>query len=157
MERNSRCGYCGNYLTSVDRCKYCHFEYCEELNLKSDDWDILNLDPNVEWEHFQILYRLHSKGIECISADMWYRDGVAYLIGAKGSDDDIANALNIHKECIFNDYEHCWIILNLFMEKCYRKLDDLHKGYDQAVKLGLPTGALNAEIDLLTMLLDDGL
>ena len=49
------CKFCTNYMSELDRCKYCHFEFDEEYSpYKSDDWDILNLDESGDWEHIQI-------------------------------------------------------------------------------------------------------
>ena len=65
-----RCDFCQNYLSSLGRCKFCHFEY-EESVIK-DDWDILDLDEEDGWEHEQILNRLHSKDIDCVMADIYF-------------------------------------------------------------------------------------
>lgn len=118
---SNRCRVCNNYLNGLERCKYCKFKWADEYPPTSDDeWDILDLDDDIEWSHFQIIDRLYYKGIECLSADIWYDNELAYLIGVKGSSDEVANALGIHKECIFDDYEHCWMILNLFKERYLR-------------------------------------
>ena len=122
-----KCEWCANYIESLDTCKFCSFEY-EESVIK-DDWDILNLKEEDGWEHKQILNRLHSKGIDCSSADIcidcssadiWYGNTIAYLQGCDASTSEIANVLGLHEESIYNDYEHSLIILNLFQEKWLR-------------------------------------
>lgn len=122
-----RCRYCENYFHNIERCKYCHYEFSEDKycqNLKSDDWDIFNLDEN-EWEHLQILDRLYVKNIECFKADIWYNDEMAYLLGCRASHKDIAKALNIHEDVLYSDGEHDFIIINLFKEKMLRGIDPL--------------------------------
>lgn len=85
------------------------------------NWNILTLDQNEEWAHIALLDRLHEKGIDCYFADMWGSDEVAFLIGCGVADDEkIANALNMHTEAIYHDWEHCFVILNLFQEKYLR-------------------------------------
>ena len=85
------------------------------------DWDILNIDEEEEWTHIQIRDRLNECNIDCYFADMWV-DDMAFLIGCNASDYQIAKALGIHRECIYNDFEHCFVILNLFQEKYLRGL-----------------------------------
>ena len=116
-----RCRVCDNYLRGAETCKYCQFEWAVDYPPTSDgEWDILDMDGDYEWEHLQIIDRLYSKGIECLSADIWYDGELAYLIGVKGSREEVAKALGIHVECIFDDVEHSWMILNLFKEKWLR-------------------------------------
>ena len=121
-----KCRICDNYLAGADTCKFCHFEWARDYPPTDDvEWDILNLDDNIEWTHLQILDRLHYKGIECLMTDIWYDSNLAYLIGVHADTDKVARALGVHKEIIFNDIEHGWMILNLFMEKYLRgDLDD---------------------------------
>ena len=121
-----KCRYCENYMTGVERCKYCHFEYCKDKyfqSIKSDDWDIFNLDEN-EWEHLQILDRLYSKDIQCYQADIWWDNNMAYLLGCRASTDTIAKALNLHPEVVYNDGEEDFVLLNLFQEKYLRGMLD---------------------------------
>ena len=113
-------------MDNVERCKFCHFEYCEDKYfqyIKSDDWDIFNLDEN-EWEHLQILDRLYSKDIQCYQADIWWDNNMAYLLGCRASTDEIAKALNLHPEVVYNDGEQDFIFLNLFQEKYLRGILD---------------------------------
>lgn len=110
---DKRCSYCANYLNKIERCKYCHFEYDDDLPWTSDDWNILELDDDLEWSHHQILYRLWSKGIECLYADIW-SDDLAYLIGVTQNKYTIAKALNISEDVIYEDPIHGWHIINLF-------------------------------------------
>lgn len=121
-----KCRVCDNYLAGVDTCKFCHFEWARDYPPTNDsEWDILDLDDNIEWSHLQILDRLHYKGIECLMADIWYNNEVAYLIGVHADTSRVARALGVYEECIFNDVEHGWMILNLFKEKYLRgELDD---------------------------------
>lgn len=121
-----KCRYCENYMDGVGRCKYCHFEYCKDKyfqSIKSDDWDIFNLDEN-EWEHLQILDRLYSKDIQCYQADIWWDNNMAYLLGCRASTDTIAKALNLHPEVVYNDGEEDFVLLNLFQEKYLRGMLD---------------------------------
>lgn len=116
---NSKCGYCKNYIN--ENCKYCDFEYFEDFNLLDDDWDILELDDDVEFTHKQIKYRLNSHNIPCFHVDVW-NDDMCYIIGCNAYTDDIANVLNIHHDCIYNDFEYDLVIINLFQEKYLRGL-----------------------------------
>ena len=112
-------------MTGLERCKYCHYEFSKDKynqNLKSDDWDIFNLDEN-EWEHLQILDRLYVKDIQCYQADIWANNEMAYLLGCRESNNKIAKALNIHEEVLYSDGEHDFVIINLFKEKMLRGLD----------------------------------
>ena len=121
-----KCRYCENYYEGLDRCRFCIFEYSNDKylqSIKSDDWDIFNLDEN-EWEHLQILDRLYSKDIQCYQADIWWDNNMAYLLGCRASTDKIAKALNLHEEVVYNDGEQDFILLNLFQEKYIRGMLD---------------------------------
>lgn len=113
-----KCNYCQNYLSSLDRCKFCHFEY-EESVIK-DDWDILDLDEDDGWEHEQILNRLHSKDIDCVMADIYFDNNMAFLLGCFASVDKIAKALGLHKESVYGNLDSGLVILNLYQEKHIR-------------------------------------
>ena len=119
------CKFCTNYMVELDRCKYCHFEFDEEYNpFKSDDWDILNLDEDGDWEHIQIMNRLHLNGIDCYQADIWYGDNMAYLIGCHENTSTLADVLNMHEEAIYNQTEYGFVVLNLYQEKQLRGESD---------------------------------
>lgn len=87
------------------------------------DWDILNLNEEDGWEHKQILYRLWDKNIECLTADIWFDNNVAYILGCFEPDYKIAQALNIHSDCVYAGTESGIVILNLYQEKDLRKLN----------------------------------
>ena len=120
-----RCDYCKNYvyggLEYEDEriCKFCDFEY-DEFYTRSD-WDILNLDCDIEWNHIQILNRLHANGLPCLFADIWSSNNIAYLVGCNVYSWKIAQVLGIHEECIYNDLDKGFVILNLYQEKCMRE------------------------------------
>ncbi len=117
-----KCEYCKNNIISENNtitCKFCDFEY--EPYYIRDDWDILEIDDDYEWSHLQLLYRLHSKGVECIRADIWYDKNMAYVLGAKDSKNVVARVLGVHSECVYDNGEGL-MILNLFQEKYLRGL-----------------------------------
>ena len=134
-----RCDYCQNYLSSLGRCKFCHFEY-EESVIK-DDWDILDLDEDDGWEHEQILNRLHSKGIDCISADIWFNKNMAYLMGCFSDTALIADALGLHEESVYGNLDNGLVILNLYQEKHIRWSEKVEE-------LCLPKRLVMAEKDM---------
>lgn len=116
------CKFCQNYLSKLDRCKFCHFEFDESYDpYKSDDWDILNLKEKDGWEHIQILDRLRLNGVDCYQADIWFDDNLAVLIGCMADKSVLSRVLNINEDVIYCDYEQGNIILNLYQEKCLRK------------------------------------
>ena len=118
---NDKCDYCLNYLEGLDRCKYCHFEVDDFYT--NDDWDLLNLDDDEEWGHQQLLKRLHSKGVECLFADMFI-DNIAFLFGCNATNYQLSKVLGVSEDVIYNDYEHMLVIINLFQEKYNRGLLD---------------------------------
>ena len=77
----------------------------------------------MEWSHLQLQYRLQTKNIECLFADIWSDNNIAFIIGCKANSSRVANALNIHEEAIYDDFEHSFMIINLFMEKYLRGYD----------------------------------
>ena len=117
-----KCEYCANYMRGISECKFCHFEYDEYY--VSDDWDILNLDDDYEWSHLQILTRIHAKGLPCLFADIWSDDNIAWLVGCNVFTDKIADVLGIHSDCVYNQGDQSFIVINLLLEKCIRKLED---------------------------------
>ena len=118
-----KCSFCKNYDMINKQCKDCNFEYDDDFRLESDDWSIFDLDDDLEWSHLQIQYRLKAKGIDCLYADIWYDNNLAYIIGAKGEKQSIARALNVNQECVYDTVEYGLIIINLFMEKYLRGID----------------------------------
>lgn len=118
----NRCSYCENYLSKLDRCKFCHFEKDKDYNpFLVDDWDIMDLDNDVEWGHIQILKRLNSNGVECIGADIWFDKNMAYLMGCFADTDKIARVLGLHKESVYGNLDNGLVLLNLYQEKDLRK------------------------------------
>jgi hypothetical protein len=116
-----KCRVCDNYLPGVDTCKFCSFEWRTDYPPTIDvPYDIFEADDDVEWSHLQLLDRLHFKGIDCWSADIWFDNNLAYLWGCKGSKSDVALALHVHEEVIYDDVEHGFMIINLFQEKYLR-------------------------------------
>lgn len=116
----NRCSICANHLSEIDRCKFCSFEWDERYDpCKSDDWDILDLKDEDGWTHHQIRDRLFAKGIECLFVDIWSDDDVAWVVGTTNSS-RLADALNIHEEVVYCDYDHGFAIINLFKEKYLR-------------------------------------
>ena len=117
-----KCDYCKHYMNKDSICKYCNFEYFEDFKLFDDDWDIFKLDDDIEWSHLQIMYRLKAYGIDCLFADIWGDKDMAFIVGCDSKTELIANVLNLDEECVYNDFEHGLIILNLFKEKYLRGL-----------------------------------
>lgn len=118
-----KCRICDNYLPGVDTCKFCSFEWRTDYPPTNDtSYDILDMDDDLEWSHLQLLDRLHYKKIDCWSADIWTGDNLAYLWGCKGSKTEVAQALQVHEEVIYDDVEHGFMIINLFQEKYLRGL-----------------------------------
>ena len=139
---------CIFYIDKLDTCMFCDYlpsnqlsddRIREEIHKRTgecrceeqekEEFDILKLDEESEfcdeWSHKKILNRLHNFNIDCYFVDMWGCDEVAFISGITGHVDkvmnDVAKALGIHKECIYYDYEHCFMILNLFQEKILRE------------------------------------
>lgn len=123
-----RCEYCQNYLSELDRCKFCSFEYEEKI--VSDDWDIFNLNEDDGWEHKQILARLHSQKVECIFADIYFDYDIAFLIGCYATSQKIANALNLNIKSVYGNNDNGLVILNLHKEKAYRLGLDVDKEWE---------------------------
>ena len=120
-----KCKFCGNYMSELDTCKFCHFELDENIPSNSDDWDIMSLNEEDGWEHEQILDRLHLNGIDCYQADIWFDNNMAFLMGVNPSDKDrIARVLGLHRDVIYYDGEHSFMILNLFQEKHLRRIEN---------------------------------
>ena len=114
----NRCSVCENYLVGLaePRCKFCNFEWAKELI--RDDWDIFNERDSWAYEH-SIRDRLWAKGIECLGADIWGNDDMAIVFGCSNAS-ELAQALNVHKECLYPDPIHDYVIINLYQEKDLR-------------------------------------
>lgn len=112
-----KCEFCRNYLSRLDSCKFCHFEYCQKYI--DDDWDILGLDFEDEI-HKQIQHRLWAKGIECVFADIYWDMNIAFLIGCYAHTDRIAQALGVDEQVVYGNNEQGLVIINLFEEKYLR-------------------------------------
>lgn len=116
-----KCHICDNYLHGIERCKYCSFEYDDDLPWTNDvDWDIFDIDDDVEWSFLQIQYRLKSKDIDCLQVINWFDDNVIVLIGCNAYADRIARALGVDKECMVQDLDIGVTVVNLFKEKVIR-------------------------------------
>jgi len=115
------CKFCKYFNEEEEVCFNCiGYELDEKKFFQQNDFDIFNLDDDVEWSHIQIMEQLKNNGIECTFVDMFTNNNMAWILGCNERDSKIANVLNIHKECIYNDYEHCVVFLNLFQEKYLR-------------------------------------
>lgn len=84
------------------------------------EWDIFDMKDEDGWFHHQLMYRLKDKEIDHLFADIWYGEDMAYIVGCKDNPKRVAMALNIHQDVIYEDPEHCIMILNLFQEKFIR-------------------------------------
>ena len=116
-----KCRVCDNYLRGVETCKFCSFEWAKDYPPTNDtEFDIFEMDDDIEWSHLQIMDRLKYKGINCLSADIWPDNNLAYVIGADANRERVAEALHIHKECVYEDGLKPLLIINLFQEKCLR-------------------------------------
>lgn len=117
------CEVCKKYDFNKSKCSICEFDFDEKLYWNDDkEWDILNLDDDYEWGHLQIMYRLKSKNIDCLNTDIWWDNNLAYIIGAKASVKEVAMALGVHQEVIYDAGEFPLLIINLFQEKYLRGL-----------------------------------
>ena len=93
---------------------------------ETHEWDILHLNEEDGWEHEQIRDRLHLKGIDCYSADIWFEKNMAFLLGVDPwKSDKVAEALGLHREVIYTDGEHQFMILNLYQEKDLREIEEV--------------------------------
>lgn len=117
------CKTCKNHMSQLDSCKFCHYEFDEhkyyEVKSEKTHFDILHMPEDDGWWHHQIMDQLHHCGIEHYFADIW-NDNMAFIFGCNSTSEKIASALGLHTECVYNDYEHRLVILNLFQEKIIR-------------------------------------
>lgn len=116
----SKCKSCNNFLTKLERCKFCHFDLKER---RSNDkfFNLLSLDDGEKLK-FQIISHLYNKGIECLYVDVCSENNLVLLIGIDESKSKIAKTLGIHKDVIYQDSKHNLVMLNLFQEKFLRGL-----------------------------------
>lgn len=122
-----KCRVCEHYISEEAGCTKCDFEWAKNYTPCTKDFDILNLNDDEEWVHLQILDRLHYKKIGCLFADIWDND-LCFILGCNAYSDKIAQALGVNEECVYNDIEHNFIIVNLFQEKYLRGM--LNDGND---------------------------
>ena len=117
-----RCHICSNYLHGIDTCKFCSFEYDDNLPWTNDcDWDLLALDEDAEWSFLQIQYRLKAKKIDCLQVIDWYNGDDIILFGIREMyPDNIAQALGVYKESISLDPDIGICIINIFKERILR-------------------------------------
>ena len=116
-----KCRICDNYLPGVDTCKFCSFEWRTDYPPTTDqEFDIFEMDDDIEWGHLQLMDRLKYKGIDCLFADIWVDTNLAILIGCNANKKRIADALHINEEVIYDYSEHALVIINLFQEKYLR-------------------------------------
>ena len=122
--RIEKCRVCENYLRGLDTCKYCSFEWSKDYPpTQLYGWDILAINEDgYEYAHFQILDRLHFKGIECVSADIWCDGNTGFLLGCNASPERVAEALGMHSEAVYGNLDNGLVVLNLFQEKYLRGL-----------------------------------
>lgn len=116
------CSICKKYNIETDDCDLCEFEVDKDKFFSKSDFDILDLNEDDGWEYLQILDRLYAMNIECLFADIWYDNNLAFLVGCKGKSSEVANVLGVHEEVVYDDFEHGLMILNLFQEKFIRGL-----------------------------------
>ena len=138
-----KCHICENFYHGIGRCKFCHFDFDEGLPWTDDSqWDIFEMDDDTEWSHLQLQYRLKSKGIDCLSADIWFDNNMAYILGPKADKYRIARALGIHEEVIYDDFERGWFLINLFQEKFLRAKEfyESDQSVDEISKLIIEQG-----------------
>lgn len=120
-----KCRVCEHYYGGLDTCKFCSFEWATEYPPCNDwEWDILNLDDDIEWSHIQILDRLHYKGLPCLFADMWSNNNIVLLVGCNVFTSRIAEVLGVHEECVYNWSDQSFVIINTYQERCIRKEEE---------------------------------
>ena len=109
------CKICKNFEN--EECKFCSFEFDEDLPWTNDEkWDIFNINDNIEWSYLQIMYRLKSKGIDCLQVLDWYDNNAIVIIGCNAFNSRVADALGVHEECMVSDEDVGIKVVNLFKE-----------------------------------------
>lgn len=116
-----KCRVCKHYISEDEGCTKCEFDWSDEYPpVLDDEWDIFNIDDDVEWSFLQIQDRLKYKGIDCLQVLNWYDGNAIVLIGVKAYGERVAKALGMHSECISEDSEIGIMVVNLFKEKWLR-------------------------------------
>lgn len=116
-----KCRVCKHYISEDQGCNKCEFDWSDEYPpVLDDEWDIFNIDDDVEWSFLQIQDRLKYNGIDCLQVLNWYDDNAIVLIGVKAYGDRVAKALGVHEECISEDLDIGIMVVNLFKEKWLR-------------------------------------
>lgn len=108
-------------MDGLDTCQFCDFEWKDDEPWCRDDWDIFKLNDDYEWSHIQLMHRLNYKGIQHFWADMWTDDNLAIIVGVVAFKHKVAEALNIHEECIYDWSDHSIMIINLYQERMIRE------------------------------------
>ena len=117
----NKCRVCDHYINSEDTCEFCDFKWSTEYSPWTDDWDIINIDDDVEWSFLQIMYRLKAFNVDCLQVFNWFEGDAILITGIREMyPDRIAKALGVHKECISLDADIGICVVNLFMEKALR-------------------------------------
>lgn len=112
-----KCRVCKHYISEDEGCTKCEFDWSDEYPpVLDDEWDIFNIDDDVEWSFLQIQDRLKYKGIDCLQVLNWYDGNAIVLIGVKAYGERVAKALGMHSECISEDSEIGIMVVNLFKE-----------------------------------------
>ena len=60
----NKCRVCDHYINWEDTCEFCDFKWSTEYSPWSDDWDIFDIDDDVEWSFLQIQDRLKYHDID---------------------------------------------------------------------------------------------
>ena len=80
------------------------------------NFNILNLNDDVEWSHIQLQNHLWDNNIQCLYCDMYTNDNLAILVGCNVLDYELSRVLGVHKDCIYRFDELGLIVLNLYQE-----------------------------------------
>lgn len=116
-----KCRVCEHFISEQQGCTECKFEWSTVYPAVNDDeWDILDLDDELEWSFLQIQDRLRFKGIDCLLVLNWFDNNAVLLFGVRAFADRVADALGVHRECINEDSDYGVMVVNLFQEKYLR-------------------------------------
>lgn len=118
-----KCRICEHYISEEQGCTKCMFEWASEYPpVNDDEWDIFELDDDLEWSFLQIQDRLRFKGIECPIVYNWFDGDIILLFGCNTYKERIARALGVDKSVLLQDTEIGVTVVNLFKEKYLRGL-----------------------------------